>query len=577
MSLILPTRRAALLGSLGLVAAGAAEASKFNIWHRGRAASGMTAVPMGAQTLSGMGDYPIDGTLVSIKDRNNVTRTDLAVSGGVMTVTATWTPVNVAAREPYTVTTDTTVYTVNASGTWVANEADLATTYSVGKQSDWNGTSGAAKIAAATLSGKTISLRAGLSITSGVDQGSTTALGRKNYGVTTTAGLVVTCDDFTNPSWFTDTLLWTSRYVTFRGIGFQVPGTGATTAAFAISTTAAPVLVSDLLFDRCQFVGPYADPNGDYNHITGTPWVNGQAIKDNGADRYSNIRVQGCTFRYVHRGPTLVCLPPVDGNAGGLVADGIAYVGNLVDTWYSVGLKCDYRDNAPKFTCTDNVVIHGASIPEDTSPTIHADSIICTASPTAASDWQVEIDRNFCLRGNARGVAVSIVLRDFYTIAGDSGNYFTGQMIGNVISQETYEAISVQNARDMIIRNNTAASYTAQGRCRFIIGGNSGQITSAGTQIVERNICTLIASGSPATLTSNVTMQDPETAGYTYAQAMVGPTWTPDTRQEAMDWLQYKSSGPGDIAGLYNCGGPGSGAINYAAANPSIIPGSNNV
>lgn len=517
---------------------------------------------MGANTLTGMGDYPVDGTFVSEVDKNGNARTDIVCcSGGVATAASTW-AANSTARAPYTLVTTTGTYTITAP----------ASTYSVGKQADWGAASGGTGVGAlpqATLAGKTISMRSGLSIASWVTGNTGTPLRRSNYGTGST-GLTITSDDITNPATFTDNLNITSRYLVFRGIAFTIAPNDPLRGAFIIASTAS-VPVSDIWIDQCTFIGPYKDPNGNYSGGQAA-FGNGDAIKSNGVNNFSNLRITGSTFLYTRRAVQIRSLPALAG-AGNMIPESLTMSGNRVDVFYMLGLQGLGGDGGGVITIADNVISRPAGKVSDTGAP-HTDALSVFGQGSAVADQEVAIYRNFVFQGSARGQSASVALRDFVQAGVDSGHFFTGSIIGNVVSMTSSEGMAVQNAKNLTVLNNTVLARVGDTGTSQINIATGADSTTSGTHTIQKNITETLAYGGLGTNVADNVLTT--TGGYTYAQVLVGPTFAPNTRAEMLTLLIPNPAGPAILPGI-DAGAVGSGAANFPAANPSDTAGTNNV
>jgi hypothetical protein len=380
---------------------------------------------MGALSPTGTGDYPYLGTVMSQVDKNGVARTDIDTTGAVFTAASTWVA-NCGARTPYTITTTTHVYTINASGN-DANGFNIASMYSIGKQNDWYAglSSGAGTLSGATLAGKVLSFRAGVTVNSGTLTNATgEPFRRQNYGTVGTAwaGVTITSDDPANPGGFANRVeINNGQYIKFKNVAFFVPTTSTVLAAVSIVSSSTTLPCTDIWFDGCSFIGPVVDPNSDLRGGAAA-YLNGSGIIFNGTC-ISNIAVTGCTFLYTGARVISLLVGQIRNGggavAGNLVAENVKIVGNYIDVFWEIGIKLIYGGvaNAPdpslvNAIITDNVITRPASRSTDVGNP-HADFILLTGAATATADCQVQVNRNFCIRGVTRSECECIAARDF--------------------------------------------------------------------------------------------------------------------------------------------------------------------
>lgn len=453
---------------------------------------------MGALSPTGTGDYPYLGTVMSQVDKNGVARTDIDTTGAVFTAASTWVA-NCGARTPYTITTTTHVYTINASGN-DANGFNIASMYSIGKQNDWYAglSSGAGTLSGATLAGKVLSFRAGVTVNSGTLTNATgEPFRRQNYGTVGTgwAGVTITSDDPANPGGFANRVeINNGQYIKFKNIKFFVPTTSTVLAAVSIVSSSTTLPCTDIWFDGCSFVGPVKDPNANYA-AGASAYLNGSGILCNGTC-ISNIAVTGCTFLYTGARVVSMLAGQIRNGgaavAGNLVTENVQVIGNYIDVFWEIGVKLSYGGltNAPdpalvNATITDNVITRPASRSSDTGNP-HADFILLSGAASATADCQVIVNRNFCYRGITRGECECIAFRDFSSQ-------------GNVSAMTVGSPTSMTSTAHGMVTGNTVVFRNILGTAgSTVLNGNTYTVT-----VVDANTFTVAADTTGKTFSNS--------------------------------------------------------------------------
>jgi hypothetical protein len=547
-------RRAVLLGATAL---SLALSARGNPLHRGGGGGGgPISRIIGALTPDGMGDIPITGS--SIVSGNGAGH--FKVAGGAIVANSTGTTAGFNAG-PYTLTTnDGQVFAI----TMVANA------YSIGKQDDFFTGSpylgvGQLQYHSVALNGKRVIGRPGLACLSGIDGGFASPLRNTNFGDVGTGwiGVSLESEDYSNPWTWTDTIVdITARYVQFKGIQFTVPPTGDNGANAVVLDGSAPFPVSDIVFDSCTWLGATKDPNSSVYAAGGSAaYGNGRGISDNGDVWTSNIRIIGSRFMYCYRGAVLSARLAVDGTAGNLVSQPLHIAGNYFEYPYECSFQISkvFNQNAVP-TVEDNVCSGIVGVSTDLGNP-HPDAFYFVA-PTAtnSTDWDINCWRNWILP-NGRGAA-AFSFRDM-----NSGFYFRVSLIGNVDLRGSSEGLFIIDAKDCRALYNISISQETNDSSTtgFLSIGTS---TTSGTHVVTGNVCEVLNVGGSPTLSGNVQLGVDEVP-LSFATVFVGPK--PTTRAAALTALVTK--------GIYAAAGPLGTAnpVNYPAANPSNVLGSNNV
>lgn len=501
----------------------------------------------GALTLAGAGGIAVTGTAIASGDPSG----HWAISGGFIAPSAAGDAANLSGG-PYSLVLD------NGQEVSIFVESNC---WDVRTSAEWTAV---ITQSAATLSGKKIAIRPGQMIMTGVD-GSAARLRRNDYGgleiCCRPVGVLADVDGFT---------LRGTRNVTFRRLRTDA---APATKFLMIGETANHL--ENIVIDDCHVRGAPGDPNGDYSISTNFPM--------NGIDL---ITTQGSAMLSVGNITVTNNLVEWCGTGIGLRVDkaGAQYVvgGNIVRYFYddAIGLSMATGGAVPRpAAVTDNLLYANIGRSTD-SANPHTDAIRFIGQIDATGDWPVVIDRNIIFVGNSRGDGhlQGVLASDFKTVSGDSGMFFTGQAIGNVIISDTTQALSIENAKDFFAANNTVVGSKTSGglyTARISIGAGSTYSTTSGTHVLERNIAEAYDVGGAPTLTDNLTVGKGG-ATIPFASLFDGPSWYPNSRAEALSWFARKVGGPADIGGTYDIGAIASGAVVFPTTSPGN-DGSNNV
>lgn len=511
---------------------------------------------MGALTPAGMGDMATTGSSFTSGNASG----HFQISGGAITGSAAGVAAGYNAG-PYVLKT-------NAGETF--NITRVANAYSVGKASDFNGGSGVGKLGTPTLNGKRIIGRPSLSMAFGINGGFGTPLRNTNFGDVGTAwaGVVIESEDLTRPWTCTDTIDITGRYITFRGIAGTltalgtVPGTQS--GFFTIDGNSIAQYVTDIVIDRCVVNGAFKDVNSNvWASDDGSLWSNGRFLTANGSPFYSNIRVIGCTCMYAYRGVVLAAYSNRDAGSGNLVSQSVHFAGNYFYGYYEHGLNVSIGDTGVGQTLTveDNVFDTVVGKATDLSGP-HPDHMVVLANASMSANWPVTWNRNFVFHNGRGNASVS------YRNAANGFKYVV-TAIGNIHvdgSAEGFESVDADSC--VLLYNAILSNEVGDSALRGMMTFGAGGGASSGTHRLTGNIAEIYQIGGSPTLSGNITLGVDE-GTIPFANVFVGPR--PQSRALALTALVTR--------GIYTAAGPLGTAVpvNYPAANPSNILGSNNV
>lgn len=505
----------------------------------------------GALTVSGAGGVAVTGTTISSGDASG----HWTITGGYLVPSSAGDAANLSGGAYSLVFNDGSTMTINI----VANEWDVRQT------SEWDTVIAQAT---ATLTGKKIAIRPGSSIVTGVN-GTAARLRRADYG-----GLEIYCRQAGQYADVDKFFLRGTRNVTFR----RLRTTPVAEVKFQLTGEAANHLLG-IVIDACLISGQAGDPYGDYA-ISGNYPNNGIDLITTTGAANNSVGSVTVTNSIVEWGGTCIGLRvDRDGAAEAIVT------GNIVRYFYDDGIGIAKGTPGTttwyncKATVEDNVVYGNIGRSTDsTNP--HTDAIRFISTSIAGADWSIQANRNIIFVGACRGNQhmQGILASDFKTVAGDSGCFFTGQAIGNLIVTDNAVAFNIENAKGFSAKNNTIVSSAISGGTytpTLRIGSGSTYSTTSGTHGVERNISDAFDIGGSPTLIDNITLGKGG-ATITYASVFDGPSWYPNSRAEALAWFSRKAGGPADLPGPYDAGAVGSGAVVFATTSPGNN-GSNNV
>lgn len=502
-----------------------------------------TSTTFGALTIAGHGGVPVTGTSISSGDPSG----HWAITSGYIAPSSAGDTANLSGGPYSLVFNDGSTLAITVA----ANEWDVRQT------SEW-----ATVIvqATATLSGKKIAIRPGSTIVTGVD-GAVGRLRRADYG-----GLEIYCREVGLYADVDKFYLRGTRNVTFR----RLRTTPVAETKFQLTGETANHLFG-IVIDSCLVSGAVGNPNGDYaissnypNNLIDLITTMGAANNSVGSITVTNSIIEWggtCVGLRVDRDATAESI--VSGNIIRYFYDdaiGIAKGTPSTTTWYNC-----------KSTVEDNLIYGNVGRSTDsTNP--HTDAIRFIAQSIAGADWQIQVNRNIIFVGDCRGNLhmQGILASDFKTVAGDSGFFFTGTVIGNLIVSDNAVAFNIENAKGMSVKNNTVVSSAISGGTytpALRVGSGSTYSTTSGTHIVERNLADMVDVGGAPTLVDNITLGKGG-ATISYASVFDGPSWYPNTRAEALAWFSRKTGGAADLAGTYDAGAVGSGAVTFPAASP---------
>lgn len=519
----------------------------------GTPAPAPTEVTFGALTIAGHGGVAVTGTSISSGDPSG----HWTITSGFLVPSAAGDAANLSGGPYSLVFNDGSTLTVSIA----ANEWDVRQT------SEWDTV---ITQSAATLSGKKIAIRPGLTITTGVD-GTAARLRRNDYG-----GLEIYCREVGQYATFDKMRLRGTRNVTLR----RLKSTAVAEIKLWLTGETANNLFG-ITIDQCWLSGAVADPNGDYTTSSNYPnfgidmlTTGGSAVNSVGSLTITNNNIQWCGSGInvkVSRGAAETLT--VTGNRVRYFYDDAIGISGAGSAATEVGYDC-------VATVRDNVVSDAIGLATD-SANPHTDAYRFVATPTMTTDWTINFDRNIYYPGGARGgyACQGLLASDFKSAGGDSGFFFKGTAIGNaIITRDVTWGMAIENAKNFVALNNTVIKADAYGPgspIRIAIGAGSTYSTTSGTHRSERNIADIYGYGGTPTLTDNITSGN---AGATlsYAGTFDGPTFDPATRAELLTQLSRKAGGPADLGGTYDAGAVGSGAVVFPSASPGS-GGSNNV
>lgn len=493
------------------------------------------SILFGALTAQGAGGYPVTGTSVTSGDPSG----HFQISGGYLSPSAAGDSANLNLG-PYSLTLNNgDRYTVNID----------ATGWSVRTVTEWTTV---ATQAAATLNGKKILLRDGVSFAASISGLTGNPLRRMDFSAN---GLIIEADDYATGgrATFADQVVLDNKRITWRGIRFS-PGSPATSV---ILQGNASFPATAHRFQFCDFVGATIDPNGNFTSGIGTganQWNNGRGIWDTAGNGYNTVlEVTDCLFRYRQRAITLYVQGTLDFNR------------NLVDVYYDAAVNLVHPvagfESGPATdisNCYDNIITRPCARTTYTGNP-HPDSIILTGRNNATQNATINWERNFCFKGNGVGQLGGIFVRDYVKSGTDSGRGAAGKVVGNLLINCEVEGISIQNAVSLTVKGNTVVGSGVDGaQNQGIAIGIGADTNTSGTHVIQYNICEGVptAGGSP-TINNNTALP---TSGKTvgYAAAFFGGTsWLPQTRAEALATFSMKVGGTADLAGTTDAGAIG--------------------
>lgn len=522
---------------------------------RGGASSSPNAVnaTFGNLTIAGHGGVAVTGTSISSGDASG----HWTITGGFIVPSAAGDTANLNLG-PYALVLD--------NGQQV-NITIAADEWDVRQTSEWDTV---ITQATATLSGKKIAIRPGATITTGVD-GAAARLRRADFG-----GLEIYCRDTAGYADVDKFHLRGTRNVTLR----RLRTTAVAEVKFQLTGEVANNLAG-ITIDQCHVSGQVADANGDYTTSTNYP--------NNGIDL---IRTTGSSANAV--GSLVITNNIVEWCGSGInirvCQSGAAtstVTGNLVRYFYDDGIAVSGSGSIATevgYNCaanvSDNVVHDCVGLPTD-SAAPHTDAYRFIANSIMTTDWAITFNRNIYFPGTARGgmLCQGLLASDFKKAGVDSGFFFTGSAIGNVIiTRDSTWGMAIENAKSFVALNNTvikATALTTGSPVQMAVGAGSTDSTTSGTHRIERNIADAFDIAGSPTLTDNITSG---TGGTTlpYSGTFDGPSFNPASRAATFSQLARKTGGPADLGGAYDAGAIASGAVNWASANPGS-GGSNNV
>jgi len=193
----------------------------------------------------------------------------------------------------------------------------------------------------------------------------------------------------------------------------------------------------------------------------------------------------------------------------------------------------------------------------------HCDPIQLSAT-SAVADWTgIEIIGNRIWRGNARGDLQGIFMDDLTV-----GLFFTAHIASNFISGTLANGIKINRAKDCLIQNNTVVGpsdnpYGGSARSATVsmfIGSDE----TSGTNIVLDNIAEAITISGTNQDNNNILLGQEVASPYTdYTAAFDGTTFDPDTISDVMTLFNMKAAGSAD--GTFNAGAIGTGYSDFTA------------
>jgi hypothetical protein len=507
---------------------------------RSRAAAAAPAtrnVTFGALTRSGIGGgvATAAGAIISGNGAGH-----FQVTGGYLCPTVAGDAANLNAGR-YTLGLD------NGDTFHIAVEEDC---WSIATQPEW---SVIIVQAEAVLAAKKLRVRALPSghYVSGVIGGAGTPLRRMTLG-----GLVIAADDLADKPVFDRFHLEGVNGVTFQGIKTTAV---AETKFQLVGQTSFHLY--DIVIEQCEVSGEVADPYGDYTNSANYPNRNIDLITTQGSANNSlgTITVRDCIVEW---GATCIGLRVDRSDADEFIVEG-----NLVRFFYDdgIGLTNATPTQATWYDCAarvkDNVVYGCLGRGNEDSDSPHSDGIRFISRPNAGADWTIYLETNLVYVGPARGNhhLQAVLASDMKSDGVDSGHFYKGWAIGNVVVTDSSVGLRIENAKELTQVNTLSLS----------IGAGSSDATSSGVHVVERNVAEAFAIGGSPALADNITLgKEGAFIPYTDAFAGVGPSWYPNTREDVLAWFAMKQGGALVLPGTPDVGAIGSGAVTFATASP---------
>jgi hypothetical protein len=226
-------------------------------------------------------------------------------------------------------------------------------------------------------------------------------------------------------------------------------------------------------------------------------------------------------------------------------------IGNRIAYYYDDGINGVYGGADCLWTCTDNIISHPVGLHTD-SVDPHVDAIRGASSATATTDWTVIISRNIIFHGNSRGEMEGILLSDFKKAGVDSGHFYIATLENNVIPYYVTQSLSVENAKNCVVRNNTivANDLIPTGIEQILVGLGSTDSTTSGTHTITGNISEAMNYGGTPTLAHNILLG---AGGGTipYANVFNLQGVDPQTVADVKTWFAPKVGGSALISGTY--------------------------
>lgn len=325
----------------------------------------------------------------------------------------------------------------------------------------------------------------------------------------------------------------------FRGGGQRIMGLkrlGTTTEPIVFDCSAS-YWCDDIRIQHCEFAGTTKPITGSstYSANGAADFNTHDLIKKNNS-QYRNITVSNNRLSYFKR---MIVLGAAGTNY---------YCDNIISEYFSQGFSISLPADGTKPInyVQRNVVYHPVGDSDDFGNP-HPDAILLSGKSTATVGMEIHVDYNVFFKGASRGDFIGIAARDFVQGATDSGQFFTGTAIGNLIcGGEGSELLLVENAQGFVATDNTVM-------CSGLVDGTTaqfkvGHITSSGTHTIARNIYEYGVFGGEPSISSNRDIGTDRTA-IPYSVDFVGPTFVPTTVEEALAQFRNRAGGPADLVG----------------------------
>lgn len=325
----------------------------------------------------------------------------------------------------------------------------------------------------------------------------------------------------------------------FRGGGQRIFGLKrlGTTAEPIVFDCSASYWCDDIRIQHCEFAGVVKSIIGDATYAAnGAVDFNTHDLIKKNNSQYRNITVSNNRLSYFKR---MIVLASAGTNY---------YCDNIISEYYSQGFSISLPADGTKPVnyVQRNVLFHPVGKESDFGNP-HPDAILFSGKSSATVGMEIHADDNTFFKGVSRGDFIGIAARDFVQGATDSGQFFNGTAVRNLVcGGEGSELLLVENAQDFVATDNTVV-------CSGVVGGITaqfkvGHITSSGTHTIARNIYEYGEFGGAPTMSSNRNIGT-DRAAVPFTVDFVGPSYVPTTLNEARAQFRNKAGGPADLAG----------------------------